>query len=293
MARGNGTVGTGTDVGQHRSENQDNFAVREHPEATLLVLADGMGGHRGGSLASQLAVDAIVREVESSAIQWNDPHQIRSLLEQALFAANTEVHRAARDNAEAYNMGTTAVIVAVVDDEAHIAHVGDSRLYLIRGNQAKRLTTDHTAAQLLVETGQISAEEAIGHRESHRLMRAIGILPQVDPDVRPEPQKLHQFDTLLLCSDGLYDEVEGREMALAIQKFGPQEGIVKLIELANQRGGPDNITIVTYRRDDADGLLRRAREFLTTEFHGVPVYLWGVAAGALVIAATLLGLALT
>ncbi len=293
MARPVGTIGKGTDVGKIRSDNQDSFEVRELPEATLLVVADGMGGHLGGKLASRMCVDTIVRNVESSDIQWNDPHQIRSLLEQVLLRANTEVHRESRSNEDAYNMGTTAVVVAVVGNLAHIAHVGDSRLYLLRDGQPIRLTTDHTAAQFLVDTGQISPQEARGHRDSHRLMRAIGILAQVEPDVRTEAQVLQQHDTLLLCSDGLYDVVDGREMAIAVKKFGPQKAVEKLIELAIQRGGPDNVTVVTFRRDDRDGLLTRFGEFLSREERGLPIYAWAVAAGALVLVTTFLTLALT
>lgn len=293
MARPVGTIGKGSDVGKVRSDNQDSFEVRELPAATLLVVADGMGGHLGGKLASRMCVESIVRDVEVSDIQWNDPHQISSLLEQALLKANTEVHRASRQDEDAYNMGTTAVVVAVVGNRAFIAHVGDSRLYLLRDGQPRRLTTDHTAAQFLVETGQISAQEARGHRDSHRLMRAIGILPQVEPDVREEPEVLQQNDALLLCSDGLYDVVKGQEMALAAKRFGPQKAVEKLIELANRRGGPDNVTVVIYRRDDRDGLLTRFGGFLRREERGLPIYAWAVAAGALVLVTTFLTLALT
>lgn len=267
--------------------------VRELPDATLLVVADGMGGHLGGKLASRMCVDTIVKEVEISDIQWNDPHQIRSMLEQALLRANTEVFRAAREDDNAYNMGTTAVVAALVGNQAHIAHVGDSRLYLLRQGQPIRLTTDHTAAQFLVETGQISPEDARGHRDSHRLMRAIGILKQVEPDVREEGQLLEQHDTLLLCSDGLYDVVTGKEMATAVAKFGPEKAVDKLIELANRRGGPDNVTVVTFRRDDRDGPMARLGEFMRREERGLPLYAWAVAAGALLLATTLFTLALT
>lgn len=293
MARPVGTIGSGSNVGKVRSENQDSFEVRELPEATALVVADGMGGHRGGRLASRMCVETIIRDLEGADIQWNDPHQIRSLLEQSLLRANTEVNRAARMNEDVYNMGTTAVVVALVGNQAHIAHVGDSRLYLVRNGHAVRLTTDHTAAQFLVETGQISSTEAAGHRDSHRLMRAIGIVAQVEPDVRDEAQMIRQHDVLLACSDGLYDVVEGREMAAAVTRFGPQEAVDKLIELALRRGGPDNVTVVVFRRDDRDGLATRAGEFLRREERGLPIYAWAVAAGALVLATTFLTLALT
>ncbi len=293
MARPIGTIGTGSDVGKVRPENQDSFEVRELPDATLLVVADGMGGHRGGKLASRICVDTIVKDVEISDIQWNDPHQVRSVLEQALLRANTEVYRTARQNEEAHNMGTTAVVVVLVGNQAHIAHIGDSRLYLLRDGKAIRLTTDHTASQFLVDTGQISAEEAHGHRDSHRLMRAVGIVAQVEPEVREEAERLQEADTLLLCSDGLYDVVKGKEMAMAAAKFGPQDAVDKLIELALRRGGPDNVTVVTYRRDDRDSLLTRFGEFMRREERGLPIYAWAIAAGALVLVTTFLTLALT
>jgi serine/threonine protein phosphatase PrpC len=290
MAKDRGTTASLTDVGQVRNENQDSFAVRELPEARFLVVADGMGGHLGGSLASRICVETVTEEVEGSEIQWNDPHQVRSLLEQALLRANTEVFRAAQANTEAYNMGTTALLVAIVGNQAYIAHVGDSRLYLLRGSKAVRLTTDHTSAQVLLEAGRLTAEEVRDHPESHRLMRAIGVMSQVEPDVRREAVELRFGDVLLLCSDGLYDVVEGREMAIAARKFEPDKACTRLVELANNRGGPDNVTVVLYRREEPDSPFVGLAPWLKKEIHGVPRYLWGVAAGALAIAATLLAL---
>jgi PPM family protein phosphatase len=285
-------IGFFTDVGRTRSENQDTFAVRELSWGNLLVVCDGMGGHLGGRVASKLAAETIVHEVEVADIHPEDPHQVRSLLERCLLRANTEVFRAAKKSPEVYNMGTTAVVVLVIGKLAYVGHVGDSRLYLARSGRAVRLTRDQTAAQAMMEMGHLSADDVKAHPESHKLLQAIGIAPQIEPDVRTTPLHLQHYDSVLLCSDGLYDVVTGREIGLALQKFAPQLASEKLVELANSRGGPDNITIVTYRREEEDTIMDRLWTGIRHEMAGLPVYLWLFAGGSLALAAVLLGLAL-
>ena len=285
-------IGYLTDVGRHRKENQDSYSVREWQHATLLVVADGMGGHRGGSVASRTAVSSIVHDIEAAEIQWKEPHQVNNLIEQAMLKANTEVFRASRESRENYNMGTTAIVVIIVGRFAYFGHIGDSRIYLARNGMARRLTTDHTSAQFLVEAGKLSPEEVQDHPESHRLMRAVGILSNTEPDIRKVPLMLMENDSLLLCSDGLYDVVEGREIGIALQKFHPQKACKKLVELANARGGPDNITIVVYRSQERDGLLEKAAGLMRRPYRGIPLYLWLIAGSALSTAAVLFGLAL-
>lgn len=287
-----GSIGFLTDVGQVRSENQDSFAVRELSWGDLLVVCDGMGGHLGGRVASKLAAETIVHEVEVADIHPDDPHQVRSLLERCLLRANTEVFRAAKKSPEVFNMGTTAIIVMVIGKLAYVGHVGDSRLYLARNGRAVRLTRDQTAAQAMLEMGHIDADDVKAHPESHKLLQAIGIAPQIDPDVRDEPLRLQPFDSILLCSDGLYDVVTGREIGVALGKFAPQSACEKLVELANSRGGPDNITVVTYRREDEDTVVDKLWTGIRREVAGLPLYLWLFAGGSLTLAAVLVGLAL-
>jgi len=180
----------------------------------------------------------------------------------------------------------------IIGKLAYVGHVGDSRLYLAREGKAVRLTRDQTAAQALMEMGHLSAEEVRAHPESHKLLQAIGIGPEIEPDVREEPLVLLPFDSILLCSDGLYDVVDGNEIALALRKFTPQEACEKLVELANNRGGPDNITIVTYRREDEDTMGEKVLAGVRRDFAGLPLYLWLFAGASLTLAAVLLGLAL-
>jgi len=180
--------------------------------------------------------------------------------------------------------------VALVNNLVYAAHVGDSRLYLVRNGKAVRLTRDHTSAQFLMEQGALTAEQARHHPESHRLMRAVGIAAEVEPDVRAEPVVLRQHDSLILCSDGLYDVVDGREIAMALTRFPPQKACRKLVELANERGGPDNITCVAYYRLEQDSLVDRTFEFLSRPMGEVPVYIW-LLAGAMVCAAAALFIA--
>lgn len=280
-----------TDPGVKRSENQDVLAVRELPEGMLLAVLDGMGGHLGGGQASHMALESIIHEMESAAIQWNDPHQVRNLLEHCLLKANTDVYRASRMDDNVYNMGTTALLVVLQGHEANVGHVGDSRLYLVRGDKAYRITKDHTQVQMLVDGGHISAREAKGHPQGHMLMKAIGIAPQVETEVRKAAIRLKPDDALLLCSDGLYDVVNGTEIARAIRKFSPQLACEKLAELAKQRGGPDNISIVIYRREEKATVGERLSEALDRHYGGIPLKIWISVFFTVLLAAVFIGLA--
>jgi len=238
-------IGQGTDPGQERDENQDSLVVVELEWGTALVVADGMGGHKGGSVASQTAV-AVIREfIENASVDLSDPEACQRLLWEALVQANTAVYDKSLTDEKLGGMGTTVVIALLVGDLAYVAHVGDSRLYYFQDYLPAQVTTDHTTVQELLNRDIINLAQARNHPEAHKLSRAVGIRPEVDPDVRGEPVRLIQGDVLLLCSDGLTDIVEDQEIADIVCSQLPQDACETLISLANERGAPDNVTIIT------------------------------------------------
>jgi protein phosphatase len=284
-------TGISTDRGQVRQANEDFGLVRELPQAILLLVADGMGGHNGGRVASELAADTVVHEMEFADIEWKDPHQVRSLLEQSLFKANTEVYRAAQSDPEHRHMGTTLLTVVMQGSNAFIGHAGDSRLYLLRQGRAVRLTADHSRVQDLVASGKLEAREARGHPDAHLLTRAIGVAPELEPEVRRTPLKLAQFDVLVLCSDGLYEKVSGQEIAKAFKLFPAQVACERLVALANRRGGHDNITVAAYKWNLPESAVDKLVRQFTREHAGVPLWMWTAAGTLVALAGLLLGLA--
>jgi len=237
-------IATGTDTGVERSENQDHVAVVEMEWGTGLIVADGMGGHRGGSEASRVAVEVVGQFLREANIKRAHPTVYQQLLWDAIKLANVEVFERARADEALKGMGTTIVAVLLVGPQAYSAHVGDSRLYHFRDGLPVRLTDDHTIVQELISHDLISQDEGRSHPHAHRLSRAVGARPDVDPEVRPTPFELYPGDSLLLCSDGLTDMVEDEEIAEIIAAYEAEDACVSLIEMARERGAPDNVTMI-------------------------------------------------
>ena len=231
-----------SDVGSVREENQDFMGWFTRGSRQLLVVCDGMGGHSGGYEASRIAVQALGQVFQESS----DADPPIALLRRALQTANRKVFEEAARKTRLRGMGSTAVVALVEDNRAWIAHVGDSRAYLIRRGQAERLTRDHTQVNRLVAAGLIPEEEADHHPLGHILDRSIGSSASVEVEVRPEPVELAPHDRVMLCSDGYCGLVDDHEI-------GPQleagrdlaEALLDGIHLALSRGGPDNITLAT------------------------------------------------
>lgn len=230
-----------TDTGCERDLNEDRYSVIESLSGVAWIVCDGMGGQAGGELAAQLAIDAIRREFE--ATQRRSPE---AALKSAILEAN-RIIVLRRQNQAFANMGTTIVGVLFSDREVALAHVGDSRAYLIRGDAIQQLTVDHTYVQQLVDAGQISSEEALSHPQAHILTKCIGSEPGLAVSLEKywlwESGENEDRDTLMLCSDGLYSLVTEQEMLLSIRAADPQQACLKLVEIAKGRGGYDNITI--------------------------------------------------
>jgi protein phosphatase len=276
-------IGAATDPGLERTENQDHMDRVSLPYGELLLVADGMGGHAGGATASRLALQEVRRYAESCAVEPNNADSLREMLYYATTRANEAVYQYWQTRPELKGMGTTLVAALVVDDLAWVAHVGDSRIYLIEGS-AGRVTRDHTAVQDRMDHGILTADEAKSHPDRHILSRAIGHKPEVEPEVRMGPIDLKPGASLLLCSDGLCDVVTDEEIGDVVLTRPPQEACQALIRLANQRGGPDNITVMICRQPG--GKLRsRSTQMVRRTFRkkvlGLSLLVWLAVAAAL------------
>lgn len=203
----------------------------------LFVVADGMGGHTAGELASRLAVDEICRSYYSLP---DDPHRS---LKRAFADANEKIFVTASEQTELQGMGTTCTALVVASGKAFAAHVGDSRLYLVRDGEMYLMTVDHSAVMELVKQGLLTLEEARHHPDKNVILRALGVHEAVEVSSWDAPFTIRTGDQFLLCSDGLYDLVSDEEMRDAVLASDAERACAELVELAKQRGGHDNITV--------------------------------------------------
>jgi len=239
-----------TDTGRVREHNEDTIAT--DADVGLLVLADGMGGYNAGEVASGIAVKTITNLVREGLLREDLASIDRStgltrpsiVLRDAITRANKIIYQTARSQAECEGMGTTVVAALFYDNRISIAHVGDSRLYRQRGSQIAQVTMDHSLLQELVDRGFYSPEEAQRAANKNYVTRALGVEPQVEVEVQEHP--VDKGDIFILCSDGLSDMVEDEDIRLTISTFGANLDTVakQLIQLANENGGRDNVSVV-------------------------------------------------
>jgi PPM family protein phosphatase len=231
-----------TDVGRVREANEDAYYVGTN----LVAVADGMGGHLAGEVASATALEP-VRALEGS--RFDDGHTAVTALRDAVVQANDTVSQMAEDDPAFRGMGTTLTAAIVEGRRVHLAHVGDSRAYLLRGDRFSQLTDDHTLVQHLVDEGQITPEEAATHPQRSIITRAIGVSRDIDVDTIS--LELDPGDQLLLCSDGLTGVISDDDIASELAKGDDADATLeRLVEMANRGGGPDNITAVLLRYGD-------------------------------------------
>lgn len=227
-----------TDVGIRRKSNQDAFTILSVPLGFLGVVCDGMGGYQGGDIASKLAIEAITRTVETARhkVRW----QPRSVLREAIQAANLAIHSASKTQEKLKQMGSTVVAVLVIEDQAYVAHVGDSRLYLLREQSLLQVTRDHSAIERMKQQGQ-STENA----KTNLITRVLGRLPEVDVESPASPIALQHGDRLLLCSDGLTAMLSNQDILHALSHLSdPVLAAERMVESANHNGGKDNTTLL-------------------------------------------------
>ena len=227
-------------IGKVRSDNQDSFDYGElSANCGFAVVCDGMGGAKGGSVASSVAVNTIASIIRAEYRDNMDDDDITSMLVRSCEAANAEVyHRAGRDP-DLQGMGTTAVIAFIIKGKAHILHVGDSRAYHIKKSTVTQITSDHSVVQQLVDSGEISVEDAKNHPQKNIITRAVGIDGYLSFDY--DTVKLEKGGTLLLCTDGLTNMVTDKQIGKIINE---SKDASKLIDAALSGGGSDNITAV-------------------------------------------------
>lgn len=254
-----------TDVGRTRDHNEDTFLVadltrrvaslqpevREHEvgaRGSLFMVADGMGGAAAGEVASRMAADLIFTHMSQV---WPEDSELSAQrfayrMKEAVELANNRIHIHAREHPEVRGMGTTATVAGIFGSDLYLAQVGDSRAYLIRGGKITQITKDQSLMQRLVEAGEITEEEAEQSERRNIILQALGPDPRVKVDLTW--QSLRRGDLLVLCSDGLSGQVKREEIAeQALKTPDLMEFCAKLIELANSRGGPDNITAIAAR----------------------------------------------
>ena len=238
-----------SDIGCQRENNEDQYAYWE-PAANeefarkgrLAMVADGMGGHEGGQEASRIAVEAI-QEVFAGTPDGD----AQSLLAIGFQTAHERILQYAAGHPELHGMGTTATAIVLLGNQLYYAHVGDSRLYLVRGANISRLTHDHSYVGRLVQTGVISAEEAETHPQRHILTAALGAGTELLPETPQHPIALQKGDVLVLCTDGLWSLLSENEIRSVVAGSEPPEACRALIKMTRDRGGPDNITVQVLR----------------------------------------------
>ena len=266
-----------TDVGRTREHNEDAFVVADlttgnatlQPEVrrhvvggrgTMFMVADGMGGAAAGEIASAMAIEIVLRELQSA---WatgaeSSPEMFARALRRAAMTANTEIHQYALSHPEYRGMGTTATVAGLLGDTLYLAQVGDSRAYLVRDGVARQITKDQSLMQKLVEAGELTEEEAEVSERRNIILQALG--PEATVKVDLTHQRVRPGDTLVLCSDGLSGQVSRDEIARYATDEPDLVALCKrLIDRANETGGPDNITVIT-ARFEGDALQQDADE---------------------------------
>ena len=227
-----------TDIGLRRKANEDRYALG--PELGLYLVADGMGGHTAGQVASELAIGAAIEAIETLE---GASASLSEKLRYAVASANRAIHNAALERPELAGMGTTLVCFLGREGRVALAHVGDSRAYLIRGDRIRQLTDDHSIVGDLLRRREISEDAAREHPHRHVLTRALGVRRVVEADLAELSPEAG--DVFALCSDGLTTHVEDLEIAKVVSEESDLEATCeRLIDLANGRGGEDNTTVV-------------------------------------------------
>jgi PPM family protein phosphatase len=245
-----------SDVGLHRHNNEDYFLIvgpssnryNLKQSGMTFVIADGLGGHAAGEIASRMACEEVVSAYYSDDVLFKDQTDTHEgkvrKLEQATRSAHNKIIRLAKEKGEWRGMGTTLSVLVLTENKALIAHVGDSRIYLCRKNASERMTIDHTKSQALIDLGQILPEDESNSRCCHILTQALGGYDDLDA-VFTRMEDIQEGDVFLLCTDGLHDLVTDSEIQEILAKNSlPQTNCDALVQAAIRKGGDDNITVI-------------------------------------------------
>ena len=249
-------IGMLTDVGQVRPVDEDSILVAdlsfgvnsESSKFLLLAVADGMGGHAKGEEASKIALNAIARAVIPDLLN-NTP--FTKILEKGIQNANQDILDYTAKNPEASGMGTTSVCAVVKDNQIHLANVGDSRAYRVSDDEICRVTKDHSYVQALIDEGEITEEQAREHPRKNEITRAVGIMPSIEVDTMK--LTLDSDESLLLCCDGVIAHLSDDDIHKIIRDSpDPQTACQEIVDMANERGGSDNISLIILSSEGSD-----------------------------------------
>lgn len=233
-----------TDVGKVRSNNQDFYLAGELPNGvTWAVVCDGMGGAMGGNIASETAAKIISEKLSSGYHEGMNDNSVKHLIISAVESANAGVYSKSKSDEALHGMGTTAVVVVINSDTMYLAHVGDSRIYVVSKDNITQLTSDHSVVQLMVDNGEITPEEAREHPKKNVITRALGVEDTVRIDYSQEVY--NENEIVLLCTDGLTNYVSDEEILNICKESDSFLLADTLVCAANEHGGGDNVTVVT------------------------------------------------
>ncbi len=242
-----------SDIGKVRSTNEDYF-INEKLDKNeyIFVIADGMGGHNAGGIASELGTLTFINQYK---YQRKKKKSIIDSMSFSIKKANETIYKKALSDPKKSGMGTTFSACVISNMKAYIIHVGDSRIYLIRDNDMKRVTTDHTFVEKMLEQGKITDQEALHHPQKNILYMSLGVQKSFEPEII-DNFDIKDGDVIVMCSDGLVNTVTSNQMKKFSLIYNPQESVEKLIKLANKNGGTDNITVQVIRINKTESIRR-------------------------------------
>lgn len=287
-----------SDIGMRRTNNQDSYAVvtasneqKWRERGHLFLVADGMGAHAAGELASKLAADNVPLTYD----KLRDMPAAEAL-RRSVEDANNKIHSRGEANVDFHGMGTTHTSLLLTPEGAIVAHVGDSRVYRLRGNLFEQLSFDHSLVWEMMAGGKLSEREVPSYIPRNIITRSLGPSPEVKVDVEG-PLPVEVGDIYMLCSDGLTGQVRDEELGVILGCLSPQEAVRALVDLANLRGGPDNITVIVAKingepRASTSSTARRASATSSSARGGVGPWLWAIAGMLGVVAAGFVALSL-
>ncbi|MBE7030386.1 MAG: Stp1/IreP family PP2C-type Ser/Thr phosphatase [Ruminococcaceae bacterium] len=240
-------IAAASDIGRVRRANEDCYEVwQPSADTACVIVADGMGGHKGGQLASRSAISHVRKCLEKQGVFSMDGDLVPKALETCIISANEKVFLKSLEETELVGMGTTMVLCVIREGRLYAANVGDSRLYLVRNGIAEQITKDHSVVQELLDAGSITYDQMKQHPQKHVITRAIGSERSIAADTFS--RRLTAGDTIIVCSDGLTNLVSDQELAAETVNYTDvKDNVTHLIALANERGGSDNITAAVIR----------------------------------------------
>ena len=232
-----------TDIGRVRATNQDSMRFGMLTEDTAYaIVCDGMGGHNGGDIASATATEVIEAQLQKGYRKDMSEMSLKSLITTAIINANAKIYSKAAENPELNRMGTTVDVIVSSEQNVYLGHVGDSSIFQVTPTSLVKLTKDHTVVQQLLEEGEISQEVAMNHPQKHYITKAVGVDSSIVPDF--DCVQLEYKDMIFMCSDGLTNYLDLDTAHKVLIKNKPQKAVNLLVDMVNENGGGDNVTVV-------------------------------------------------